>query len=63
MKAETARYLQMDAKGRWILTFGKHKGEFLDDVVSEDSEYLDWFLNQDVSDRVRDIIEHAIESK
>ncbi len=57
MENKAARYLQMDEKGRWIISFGKYKGDFLDDIMSEDPGYFDWFLTQDIPERVRDIIE------
>jgi len=52
------KYLQMDSKGRWIVAFGKYKGNFLDDVISEDPQYIEWFLEQDdVPRTVRETIE------
>lgn len=34
--------LSQDSKDRWVFTSGKHDGEFLDDVASEDPSYLEW---------------------
>ena len=57
-----SKYLQLDSKDRWILAFGKHSGSFLDDVVSEDKEYLEWLIEQDIPDPVREIVEMSMES-
>lgn len=55
-----ARFLQMDSKGRWIISFGKYEGSFLEDIVLEDKGYLEWFLNQNIPQRVHDIIDETL---
>lgn len=39
-----SRRFYQDDKGRIVIRFGKHDGEFLADAVASDAEYWDWFL-------------------
>lgn len=47
-------------KGRVVITFGKYKGEYLEDVAVEDRNYLEWLLTQDISEEFREEIEKVI---
>lgn len=38
--------MTMDQAKKWILPFGKHKGEFITDVFLEDEGYIDWLHEQ-----------------
>lgn len=31
--------------GRFIMPFGKYKGEYLDDIEIDDPDYIDWLLS------------------
>lgn len=49
---------------QYVLTFGKHKGETLENIiyVQDDAKYLLWAIDEgilDLSDRIRDIIFHC----
>lgn len=35
---------------KYVLNFGKHKGEKLEDVIELDEDYIDWLLNNEKTD-------------
>lgn len=50
----------MDEDGR--LTFGKYKGEHIDDVLEMDESYCEWLYDQDfVAERYPDLLVHLEE--
>lgn len=42
---------------KYVITFGKHKGELLLDLVKEDNPYIDWLLNNTDKEDVLKAIE------
>ena len=38
-----------DAKN-WMFTFGKHNGKTMDEVINEDLQYVEWFIEKKASD-------------
>lgn len=67
---ERNRFLEEDVNAvgevRYIFKFGKYKGEFVDDVISEFTgrKYVEWMLSEidNITDDVSDILKEAIES-
>lgn len=45
--------------GRYLMPFGKYKGDFVSDIVSEDPKYIDWMLTLDLNPELKEAIEHA----
>ena len=44
------------------MRFGKHKDKFLDDIVKNDPDYVDWLLEQDwCSDWLKEQFNYIIE--
>jgi len=42
--------MTIEAAQKWVIPFGKYKGELVSDVYCEDEEYIDWLhekLNDD----------------
>lgn len=33
---------------KYIIPFGKYKGEYLADVISEDPSYIDWIVSNNI---------------
>lgn len=46
---------------KYLMPFGKYRGEYVSDVVSEDPGYIDWLLKQDLNPQLKEAIEHAQE--
>lgn len=38
-----------DARG-WVFTFGKHSGKTMDEVINEDAQYVEWFIEKKAND-------------
>jgi hypothetical protein len=56
--------LDKDEKNRWYFTRGKFAGELLDDISSEQKQYLKWLIDEDagkMSLDARKAIEAALE--
>jgi hypothetical protein len=67
MPAETKLFfnpnnvLELD-RGRSIMKIGKHKGEFLTEVVDEDPRYIKWMLEEfNMPSDVRGVIEKEMD--
>lgn len=60
------RYVDPDRKLEWrdgiaCFTFGKHSGRALQDVVESDPDYIDWILNKDFPETLKEILVAARE--
>ena len=57
-KVEENNMLFEQAK-RFVIQFGKHKGETIDDVALSDEglQYLDWLIGQDIPEDLQDALE------
>ncbi len=58
------RYVDPDRKLEWrdgvaCFSFGKHVGRALQDVVESDPDYIDWILNKDFPDALKEILAAA----
>lgn len=53
----------IDNDGRFL--FGKHKGEYVDDVAEEDPGYLRWIVEEveDVSEEDWDVLNTRVDRK
>lgn len=49
-----SRYLIHDEEGALIMNFGKHQGEYVEDV---DEDYIEWMWTQDFPEDVMEAIE------
>jgi uncharacterized protein (DUF3820 family) len=48
--------------GRLIFTFGKYRGESLEDIARREPGFLRWMLERDFSDEVKAIVREALEA-
>lgn len=60
------RYVDPDRKLEWrdgaaCFTFGKHAGRTLQDVVESDPDYIEWMLNKDFPETLKEILVAARE--
>jgi DNA polymerase-3 subunit epsilon len=46
-------------EGEAAVSFGKHRGRSLRELVAEEPDYLDWILQKDFSDEVKSIVGEA----
>ena len=44
---------------KYLMPFGKYKGEYVSDVVSEAPDYIEWLLKQTPNAELVAAIEHA----
>ena len=51
------------AKGKAVLTFGKHRDRPLAEIVAEDAGYLRWVLESDFPDDAKAIVREAMDSR
>jgi len=60
--ADDSRLQQLSTEPALIrkLSFGKHKGSYLEEVAINDAGYLRWMLEQDIDDDIRYSIEHYL---
>jgi len=63
-----SRWVDPDRKLEWrdgqaCLTFGKHAGKSLKDVIAADPPYVDWILERDFPDALKAIIAEAREGR
>jgi hypothetical protein len=55
------RFLEKNEKGLWSMSFGKHRGELVEDVAIDDPGYLRWMIDEmDLPDEVYDTIENLL---
>ncbi len=66
IKPRDPNALDHDGKLRWqdghaVLTFGKHRGRTLQELVRGESNYLNWILDKDFSPELKGIIREALQ--
>ena len=47
-------------EGQAVFSFGKHKGQALEDVATREPGFLRWMLNQTFSDEVKTVVRNAL---
>ena len=62
------RFVDQDRKLEWrdgeaCLTFGKHSGKRLRDLIASDPDYIQWILGMDFPDTLKTIIREALEGR
>ena len=61
-------WIDPDGKFSWVggaavITFGRHKGETLQDLAAAEPDYLEWLLGQDFSPQVMEIVSDALNGR
>ena len=57
---DRTRKFAWDSGGKAMFTFGKLKGQTLEQAVQGDRGYLEWMLNKDFSEEVKEILRRAL---
>lgn len=59
---DRSRKFKWDDRGEAVFTFGKYRGSGLRDVCADDRGrgYLEWMLNKDFNEEVKDILRQAL---
>jgi len=55
-KADLVGHIGLDAKGREIFNFGKHKGKPVEDIFTLEPSYYDWMMNGDFPRSTKKVI-------
>ncbi|MFO7722240.1 MAG: 3'-5' exonuclease [Bacteroidales bacterium] len=55
-KADLVGHIGLDAKGREIFNFGKHKGKLVEDVFTTEPSYYDWMMHGDFPRSTKKVI-------
>ena len=59
--ADLVGHIGLDAKGREVFNFGKHKGRALEDVFREEPSYAAWMINSDFPLSTKSVVSEVSE--
>ncbi|MBD3161867.1 MAG: 3'-5' exonuclease [Candidatus Eisenbacteria bacterium] len=67
-RRSSSRYVDPDRKLEWrdgeaCITFGKHAGRRLRELIQSDPDYIGWILNSDFPDPFKAILREALEGR